>query len=81
MINVLDSAAIRAKLAVQRATSTVKDKWSKMNGDSQLVVALVLVAVAIGLCFIFRTQINAIMTTLFGKIDDAIDNLTAGTVG
>ena len=54
---------------------------SKMSGDSQLVVALVLIAVAIGLCIIFRNTIGNIMNSLFTTIGTQINSLAAGTVG
>ena len=58
---------------------SIKDKLrEKVNGDSQLVVALVLIAVAIGLCIVFRNTINNTMKTLFNKIDGQITNLTNG---
>jgi hypothetical protein len=48
---------------------------TKEFGDSQLVVALVLIAVALGLCLMFRTEIKAIMSNLFGTISTQINNL------
>lgn len=53
---------------------------SKMSGDSQLVVALVLIAVAVGLCFVFRNTISNTMATLFATIGNQIDALAAGTI-
>ena len=53
---------------------------AKKPGDSQIVVALVLIAVAIGLCIIFRNQIYAIMNSLFNQIGTAINNLSAGSL-
>lgn len=53
---------------------------SKMSGDSQLVVALVLIAVAIGLCIIFRNTIGDVMNNLFTTIGKQINDLAAGTV-
>lgn len=52
----------------------------KLAGDSQIVVALVLIAVAIGLCIIFRNQIFLIMNNLFTVIGNAITSLTAGNL-
>lgn len=52
----------------------------KVKGDSQLVVALVLIAVAIGLCIIFRNKILNIMQTLFGTIGNQINALSNGVV-
>ena len=51
---------------------------SKREGDSQIVVALVLIAVAVGLCIIFRKQINNIMIHLFEIIGNQINALTTG---
>lgn len=51
----------------------------KASGDSQLVVALVLVAVAIGLCIIFKDQISTVMTNLFTTLGTTITNLGNGT--
>ncbi len=57
----------------------IKKITAKMPGDSQIVVALVLIAVAIGLCIIFRNQIYKIMSNLFDRIslqnDKLIDSL------
>ena len=58
----------------------VKKMVSKMPGDSQIVVALVLIAVAIGLCIIFRNQIFKIMQNLFDTIGKQIENLTKGDI-
>ena len=53
---------------------------TKIAGDSQIVVALVLIAVAIGLCIIFRNQIFTIMNNLFTTIGNQINALTNGTI-
>lgn len=53
---------------------------AKKPGDSQIVVALVLIAVAVGLCIIFRDQINDIMQSLFKTIGESIKAL-AGEFG
>lgn len=53
---------------------------NKLSGDSQLVVALVLIAVAIGLCVVFRNQIHGIMINLMTSISNQINNLAAGTL-
>lgn len=52
----------------------------KLKGDSQLVVALVLIAVAIGLCIIFRNSINDIMRNLLNTVTQQINDLSAGVV-
>lgn len=53
---------------------------SKLPGDSQVVVALILIVVAIGLCIIFRNEVNTIIKNVAGKVTDAVNNLSAGTV-
>lgn len=53
---------------------------SKLPGDSQVVVALILIVVAIGLCIIFRNEVNTIIQNVAGKVTDAVNNLSAGTV-
>ena len=57
-----------------------KNFIEKVKGDSQLVVALVLIAVAVGLCIIFRNTLYNIMTSLFGTIGNQINALSNGTV-
>lgn len=74
----LDSLVISAKSkALSTVDSFVDTLKEKKHGDSQLVVALVLIAVALGLCLLFRTQIKTIMTSLFTSIGTAITNLSA----
>lgn len=66
-----------------RDVAVTKERRSfmeKVKGDSQLVVALVLIAVAIGLCIIFRNTILNIMKTLFGTIGNQINALSNGVV-
>lgn len=65
-------------LAKHKAQVSVKKMTAKLRGDSQIVVALVLIAVAIGLCIIFRNEIFRIMNNLFTTIGGQINNLTAG---
>ena len=78
MINKL---LINAQCRAYKLQEAMVEKMTeKRNGDSQLVVALVLVAVAIGLCIVFRNQIKTTMTDLFTKISTAITNLTSDAV-
>lgn len=55
--------------------SLVKKMTSKEHGDSQLVVALVLIVVAVGLCLLFRTQIKNIMNNIFTSTGEQVNNL------
>ena len=47
----------------------------KLAGDSQIVVALVLIAVAVFLCILFKNQIVAIMNNLFNQISGKIESI------
>lgn len=77
----VDSLVIAAKTKAQLAMECAKEKVTcKSNGDSQIVVALVLIAVAVGLCIIFRNEINTIMGNLINTISTTIEKLSAGTV-
>lgn len=54
----------------------LKNKLTKkLAGDSQIVVALVLIAVAVFLCILFKNQIVAIMNNLFNQISGKIESL------
>lgn len=59
----------------------IKAFFGKMKGDDKLVVSLVLIAIAIGLCIIFRNEINTIMTDVFKDLGSTIKELYAGSVG
>ena len=76
----VDSLVITAKTKAQFGCRRAKEAvTSKLCGDSQIVVALVLIAVAVGLCIIFREQIETIMANLIGTISKAITDLASGT--
>jgi hypothetical protein len=54
----------------------LKNKLTKkLAGDSQIVVALVLIAVAVFLCILFKNQIVDIMNNLFNQISGKIESL------
>lgn len=54
----------------------LKNKLTKkLAGDSQIVVALVLIAVAVFLCILFKNQIVNIMNNLFNQISGKIESL------
>jgi uncharacterized alkaline shock family protein YloU len=73
----INSLVISAKIKMAKAFEKMT---SKENGDSQLVVALVLIAVAVGLCIIFRNQISNIMRNALNSISNSINNMLAGTI-
>lgn len=73
----LDRLAITAKT---KATMLKNNLTSKKPGDSQVVVALVLIVVAVGLAIIFRNQVNIIIANVATRVDTAVNDLAAGVV-
>lgn len=73
--NLLITAKCNA-LTIKNKVASVVTK--KQNGDAQLVVALVLVAVAIGLCIFFREQIGTVMENLLSHVTQTIEDMQAG---
>lgn len=76
-MNKLDRLAIAAKT---RATMLKDSLTSKKLGDSQVVVALVLIVVAVGLAFIFRNQVNIIIANVASRVQEAVNSLASGVV-
>ena len=76
-MNKLDRLAIAAKT---RATMLKDSLTSKKLGDSQVVVALVLIVVAVGLAIIFRNQINIIIANVASRVQEAVNDLANGVV-
>lgn len=76
-MNKINELAIKAKTALAVKLNSLTEK---KPGDSQLVVALVLIAVAVGLCIVFRNTISQIMTDLFTTVKTSIDQLSSGIV-
>lgn len=76
-MNKLDRLAIAAKT---RATMLKDSLTSKKLGDSQVVVALVLIVVAVGLAIIFRNQVNIIIANVASRVQEAVNDLATGVV-
>ena len=76
-MNRLDKLAINAKI---KAAAFKESLTSKKMGDSQIVVALILIVVAVGLAIIFRNQINEIITNVAKYVQETVNNLGNGTV-
>lgn len=76
-MNKLDRLVIAAKT---RATMLKDSLTSKKLGDSQVVVALVLIVVAVGLAFIFRNQVNIIIANVASRVQEAVNALAEGVV-
>lgn len=47
----------------------------KMNGDSQLIVVLVLIIIAIALCVIFQNSIKQLMNRIFDSVNNRVTNM------
>lgn len=76
-MNRLDKLAINAKI---KAAAFKESLTSKKMGDSQIVVALILIVVAVGLAIIFRNQINIIVKNVATYIQNTVNALGKGTV-
>lgn len=76
-MNRLDKLAINAKI---KAAAFKESLTSKKMGDSQIVVALILIVVAVGLAIIFRNQINIIIKNVATYVQNTVNALGKGTV-
>jgi hypothetical protein len=54
------------------------NKLTKKLGDDKLVVSLVLIAVGVVLCFIYRNAISTSISNAVNSLDDKINNLFEG---
>lgn len=80
MRNKLELALISVQNRAIMAGSRMKDRLTnKEEGDSNLVVVLLLIAVAVGLCITFRTKISGMLTKIFNNVDKQVDTFTSGT--
>lgn len=80
MRNKLELALISVQNRAIMAGSRVKDRLTnKEEGDSNLVVVLLLIAVAVGLCITFRSQISSLLSKIFTNVNKQVDTFTSGT--
>lgn len=80
-MNKLDSLAITAKTKALMVKESMKEALtSKKMGDTQVVVALILIVVAVGLAIIFRNQINIIIANVATRVQEAVNDLASGVV-
>lgn len=80
MRNKLELAIISVQNRAIMAGSRMKDRLTnKEEGDSNLVVVLLLIAVAVGLCIIFRSQISSLLSKIFTNVNKQVDTFTSGT--
>ena len=63
---------ISEKLAAKFACAS-----KKMNGDSQLIVVLVLIIIAIALCVIFQSSIKGLMKSIYKDVNTRVNNMIA----
>lgn len=79
MRNKLELVLISVQNRAIMAGSRMKDRLTnKEEGDSNLVVVLLLIAVAVGLCITFRTQISGLLTKIFTNVNNQIDTFSGG---
>ena len=79
MRNKLELALISVQNRAIMAGSRMKDRLTnKEDGDSNLVVVLLLIVVAVGLCITFRTQISGMLTNIFTNVNKQVDTFSGG---
>lgn len=80
MRNKLELALISVQNRAIMAGSRMKDRLTnKEDGDSNLVVALLLIVVAVGLCITFRSKISDLLSSIFKSVNKQVDTFTSGT--
>lgn len=60
--------------------NTKKGTLKKKPGLDKLIITLVLMAVGVGLCVIYRNSIYSTMTTAFNTLSSKINDLMQGAV-
>lgn len=73
----VNSAVVGLQVKAFQAKNWLK---SKMAGDQTIVVALILIAIAVGLCILFRNNVMTIMDTVSKRVLTVVNNLVEGTV-
>lgn len=80
MRNKLELALISVQNRAIMAGSRLKDRLTnKEDGDSNLVVVLLLIAVAVGLCIIFRDKMKTMLDNIFNSVTTEVGKFTSGT--
>lgn len=80
MRNKLELVLISVQNRAIMAGSRMKDRLTnKENGDSNLVVVLMLIAVAVGLCIMFRDKMKTMLETIFTSVTTEVGKFTSGT--
>lgn len=86
-MNMINRLAVKAEVkafGMRAKAADVKTKISekvhnKKFGAQEVVVALVLVVVAVGLCFIFKEQASGIIKTVGKTVTDKTTDLASST--
>lgn len=73
----VNSAVVGLQVKAFQAKNWLK---SKMAGDQTIVVALILIAIAVGLCILFRENVMTIMDKVSARVLTVVNNLVDGTV-
>jgi hypothetical protein len=79
-MNKLDKMILSAKTKAVVAGEKAVKALTKESGDSQVVVALILIAVAVGLCLIFKSTAKSIMTNVASQVNTAVTTLVKNEV-
>lgn len=70
----------RAEYVKERAENKLKSSIKKKAGDDKLIITLVLCALGVGLCIVYRNNIYSTMTSALSTLNTDITNLLSGTV-
>ena len=73
----VNSAVVGLQAKAFQAKNWLK---SKMAGDQTIVVALILIAIAVGLFILFRENVRTIMNTVSAKVLTVVNNLVQGEI-
>lgn len=73
----VNSAVVGLQVKAFQAKNWLK---SKMAGDQTIVVALILIAIAVGLCILFRENVKTIMDTVSAKVLNVVNQLVQGNI-
>ncbi len=79
MRNKLELALISVQNRAIMAGSRMKDRLTnKEDGDSNLVVVILLIAIAVGLCIIFRDKMKTVLENTLTSVTNQVNDFTKG---
>lgn len=73
----VNSAVVGLQAKAFQAKNWLK---SKLAGDQTIVVALILIAIAVGLCILFRENVMTIMDTVSARVLNVVNTLVQGNI-